>query len=413
MSPLCRSLLLAPLLALVVLPARAVTIENLHTADVEVPDKSAQARSEAFRTGLERVLVKVSGTAAVLDRPGVSKLLEAPDALVQQYRYEPLETDTPDGDEGGGNAAEGDDAGPRFRLVATFAGGRIERRLEALDVVVWGRQRPEVLVWLAVDDAGDRGVLAADARSRAHAALMEAAERRALPVLLPLMDARDRGRIEFVDISGGFYDTVRAASERYRGDILLAGHVRRAGGTWRADWTLLGLGDRRAWTATARAIDAAVASGVDGATERLASTLAGKGGERRQVRARVQGVESLAAYARVSEYFDGLVRVESARLYRAAPGALVFDLAIQGRIDEFERAVALGDTLVRSATADTGRNGEPESAGDGGDASDGAGEAGAATTTGLATAETEAGAADTDGGTGARPVTELVFRLAD
>lgn len=404
MSPLCRSLLLVPLLALVVLPARAVTVDNLHTATVEVADKSAEARREGFRTGLERVLVKVSGTAAVLERAEVSELLESPAALVQQYRYEPIELEAREGE---GDAAEGEDGAaggdaadrPRFRLRATFAAGRIERRLKALDVVVWGPQRPEVLVWLAVEESGDRGILDADAGSPVHRALMEAAERRALPVLLPLMDARDRSRVEFVDISGGFYDTVRAASERYRGDILLAGHVRRAGGRWRADWTLLGLGERRAWSATAGGIDSAVASGIDGVTERLASMLAGKGGERRRVRARVRGVDSLAKYARVSEYFRGLVRVDSARLQRATPGELVFDITIQGRVDEFERAVVLGDILVRGEAPASG--GDPQSSG--GDA----GAQGGDDDRGGTAAASDADSART------APATELVFRLTD
>lgn len=414
MSPPWRSLLFVSLLVLAAPPVEAVTVENLHTATVEVADKSAEARREAFRTGLERVLVKVAGTAAVLDRPGVSELLESPAGLVQQYRYEPLETGTTQAQEAGAEEPTGGDAaaaadeqaaGPRFRLTATFAGGRIEQRLEQLDIVVWGRQRPQVLVWLAVDDPTARRILAADGDSTAHRALRAQAQRRALPVLLPLMDAEDRSRVEFVDISGGFHDTIRQASDRYRGDILLVGHVRRSGTEWRADWTLLGLGERRAWSATTRVIEAAVASGVDGATERLAALLAGKGGEQRSARVRVLGIDSLAAYARVSAYFDGVVRVESARLREASPDALVFDLAIQGRIDEFERAVTLGDLLVPANDAGSVRDGSSAEGAD--EAQPGA----------QATGDDggSAAAADerSDGPASAAQAPELVFRLAD
>ncbi len=401
MSSRVRLLLLVPLLALSALPAKAVTVEDLYTASLAVADKSGEVRREAFRDGLERVLVKVAGTPAVLAREGVDELLESPAPFVQQYRYAPIERETDDRDAAAGAQGDGE-PGPRFRLIATFAGGRIEQRLKALDVVVWGRQRPEILVWLAVDDARARRILAADGASQAHGALRAAAERRALPVLLPVMDASDRSRVEFVDISGGFHDTVGEASQRYRADITLVGHVRRSGSGWRADWTLLGLGQRRAWSATEAGIAAAVATGIDGATDRLASVLAGEGGERRSVEARVLGVASLADYARVSEYFRGLVRVEAAHLRRAEADALAFAVTIQGRVEAFERAVALGDTLVRAPNA------VPDA---GADSGEGAAQASAVTGSEASAAAT--GEPGDAGDTAARRVPELVFRLAD
>jgi hypothetical protein len=331
--------------------AQAVTVNDLHTATVEVIDKSEKARTAAFRKGLEQVLVKMAGSAAVLDRGGVDALLERPNGFVQRYRYEPIDDDEQTGtpsDAGGEDGGAADDADkPRFRLIVTYAGGRIEQRLEESDVVVWGEERPEVLVWLAIDDGRNRRILGTDGDSEAYRALMDAAERRALPILLPLMDMRDRERVEFVDISGGFFDTLGTASERYRGDIMLVGHLRRGGGGWRGDWTLIGAGERRAWGATADAVDTAVATGVDGATERLAAMLAGEGGERTRLSVRIDGVGTLDDYARVKEYIDGLVRIRSSSLRGIQPGELVFDLEVRGDIDEFERAVALGNVLEK------------------------------------------------------------------
>ncbi len=408
-----RPFLPLSLLLIILLPfasAQAVTLDDLHTATVEVTDKSEKERTRAFRTGLERVLVKMAGNAAVLDRDGIDRLLEGADGFVQRYSYAPIEEG--DGKDGSGEAdasGNGEDD-PQFRLVISYTGTRIKQHLEDLEVVVWGEERPEVLVWLALDDGRERRIVGADDDSGAYEALMEAANRRALPVLLPLMDTRDREQVDFVDISGGFFDTLETASERYRGDILLVGHLRRGGGEWRGDWTLIGAGDRRAWGGTGDGVGAAVATGVDGATDRLAAMLAGQGGERTRLSVRIQDVATLDDYARVKEYIEGLVRIRSFALREILPEELVFDLEVRGDVGEFERAVALGNVLEKLERR------EPEdrdngAEGDGSDSwatdvDDGDGRGDADTASGEGTAAGDDGEDDT-------PRTQVVFRLTD
>lgn len=334
------------------MPAGAVTVEDLHSARVEVAGKGEEARRAGFREALERVLIRVSGTAAVADNPDVEPLLESPSGFVQQFRYEALESaEDPDGR---APEAEGDEEQPTHRLIVTFTGSRINRALRELGVPVWGAQRPEVLVWLAVDDGDRRYLVSADGDSAAHLALMEKGRERGLPLLLPLMDTQDRGRVEFVDIRGGFFDAVRAASERYRAETLLVGHVERRGSRWVGDWTLLGLGDRRSWRATGGALAEAIGTGVGGATERVAATLAGRTGERTTVDLRVLDVDDLSAYARLAEYLQSLVRVRAAEVVAVRSREAIFRLAVQGSVADLERALQLGNRLrkVESASAD-------------------------------------------------------------
>lgn len=322
-------------------PAGAVTLDNLYDASVEVVGKGADTRTEGFRRALEQTIIRVSGSSAVLSSPDIAELLEAPERFVQQYRYEALDT----GD-GGDSGAAGEEPAPTHRLDVSFAGARLDDALRELGIVAWGRQRPEVLVWLAVDDGGERYIVDADGSSPTHSELMAQADERGLPLLLPLLDVTDRSRLEFVDISAGFLDAVERASDRYRAEAVLVGHLQRLGGGWKADWNLLGVGERRAWSARARALDDAVASGVHGATDRLAAALAGRTGVRTALRLRVQAVDSLADYARVGNYLNSLVRVRSASVARVTPREAVFAVDLQGRPEDLERTIALGNTLV-------------------------------------------------------------------
>lgn len=395
-------------------PAFAVTVDDLYEASVEVAGKGAEARTEGFRRALEDVLIRVSGSSAVLSNPDIEGLLEAPERFVQQYRYEALEPDEDAADDAEAAGPDPGDPEPTHRLEVSFTGARVEDALRERGVIVWGRQRPEVLVWLAVDDGREREIVAADSSSPAHRELMAQARARGLPLLLPLLDVSDRSRLEFVDISGGFLDAVERASDRYRAEAVLVGYLQRGGGGWQADWNLLGVGERHSWSARASALEGAIGSGVHGTTDRLAAALAGRTGERTALRVRVQAVESLDDYARVSNYLQSLVRVHSAHVTRVAPREAVFAVDLQGRAEDLERTIALGDTLIEveqpvaRMPMPGGPDGGPAPADEEGSADDAAD----AAWSGVVETSADAidGGAAADPAAGEAPV-ELVFRL--
>ncbi len=365
-------------------PALAVTVDDLYRAEVKVVDKSGAARNEGFQRALERLLVKVSGSSAVRSNPDVAQLLESPERFVQQFRYErldegdyePVPAFPDDAEDGAGEDGAEPTAAPTLALHVQFAQGRVERALEQRGIVIWGDRRPELLVWLAVDDGDERGIVSADGDSPAREQLMQRAQQRGLPAMLPLMDMADRSRVEFVDIQGGFLDAVRGASERYRPNAMLVGHVRPRGSGWQGDWNLMGVGERKSWQASADAMGAAVAAGVDGATDRVARAFAGRGEQAHDFRLRVTGVDNLDAYARVSEYLASLVRVRNAAVLKLEPSEIVFRVSMNGRIEDLVRAITLGSTLTRvqedgsaggalGELADDSDDDAPESARDG------------------------------------------------
>jgi len=352
-------LLLTIFLLLLPATAGAVRVEDLYRADVKVADKGAEARQAGFREALERVLVKVSGSSAVLENESLQPVFERPSRHVQQYRYEELETEPEAEDRATRSAADGDDANgaasngaeaeplPRFRLRVAFARQRIDALLNERDIPVWDVHRPQVLVWLAFDDGRRRTLVAADDESGIGEALREVAARRGLPLLLPLLDMEDQRRVEYLDIQGGFLDRVRQASARYNAGLVLVGHVRPgSGGEWRGDWTLLEGDQRSGWLSRADRAAGVVAAGIGGLAERLAERFAGREGEQRRVRVRVEEAGGLDEYARLGRYFERLPRVDGQRVVRVRPNELLFELTLRGRLSDLERAIALDDLLL-------------------------------------------------------------------
>jgi hypothetical protein len=357
--------------------AAAVSVEGLYSASIEVADKSDDARGKAFRRALERVVVRAAGRDEVVAEEAVRTLLANAEGYVQQYQYEAIEREPDSAAGGGGSDGAGDDAGaaessvdePLYRLKVKFIGSRIEQALADRGVTVWGRQRPEVLVWLAVDDGERRYIVGAEGDTPVHADLTAAAKQRGLPLLLPLLDTADRNRVDFRDIKGGFLDAIRTASERYRAQTFLVGYIERRGRRWLGDWQLLGLGgERRSWRGRADGLPDAVSAGVGGATERIAATFAGRAGQIERVRLRVRGVGAVDAYARVSTYLEQLARVRTASVAAIRAGEAVFRIQIHGTVAQLQRSIALADTLVpaqRARPSGTAGADAPGQAGDG------------------------------------------------
>lgn len=69
-------LLFAALFCAVVSVSRAAAVGGIHEAAVPVPDQSREAREAAFRTALQEVLVKVTGSRAAPAAPTLAGLLE-------------------------------------------------------------------------------------------------------------------------------------------------------------------------------------------------------------------------------------------------------------------------------------------------------------------------------------------------
>lgn len=332
---LIPALCLAGLLALA-RPVAADPVTDLYAANVAVTDQSAETRRSALQDALAQVLVKVTGSQAVLGTSEAATLLENPSRYLQRYRYETI------------RPVPVDPTAPRLALHAEFDGATLERRLRAAGLPLWGRERPMTLAWVAFNDT-DRQLLAAGAQHAVVDALRRAAMRRGLPLTLPAMDEQDATRLTFMDVWGVFEDPLLAASERYRADAVVAGSVFRAGDDlWAGRWTLLRDGERHRFEVSGPSPEAVATQAIDAIAEHYASEFAvyaPLGGEGRVVM-EIEQVDGLAAYAHVQSYLQGLSLVNAVRLLSVDGEQVRFELDVNGTTRNLEQAIALGRTLA-------------------------------------------------------------------
>lgn len=333
MSP--RFFLVLVLLAAIMPGANADPVRDLYAANVAVHDQSAEVRAAALTDALGQVLVKITGTQAVLETAEAKALLQNPARYLQQYRYEAV------------RPIPLDPAMPRLALHAEFDAAAVERQVRNAGLPLWGRERPLTLVWLAMSDNNERQLLGATSTAPVTAALQRAAVRRGLPLALPAMDKDDATRVSFMDVWGVYEEPLLAAAERYSPDAVLSGSVFSAGNDlWAGRWTLLRDGQRQRWEISGATPEMIATMAMDMLAEHYADEFAvHSGGTRDHVTLEVSEVSALKDYAAVQSYLASLSTVKDVRLVAVDAAGLRFELDLNGTVRGLEQSIALGRVL--------------------------------------------------------------------
>jgi hypothetical protein len=286
-----------------------------------------------MKTALQEVLVRVTGQPEVINRASVRSLLERPERFVQQYRYYVLPESTP----------------PRLMLRVQFDGVAIQQALRQQGVAYWGdTERPEILLWLAVEDHGTRYIVSAQDDTESSRELQQAAKHRGIPLLLPLMDLEDQARVRFTDVWGGFFDGVQAASARYTPGIVLIGRLNRnASGGWVARWDMGNGHNAGSWGSSGDQLGGVLQAGIDTLSQRLAEGLAVTASDvvAGKTSIAVEDVNTLTAFARVDDYLSSLAVIRRLELERVDGSTLRYALQLTGTLDALTHTLAIGTVL--------------------------------------------------------------------
>ena len=332
-TSLCGSIAAVFLTSLV--PA-AAEVAALYTAEVAINRETQAARADAYRQALFVVLRRVAGGELVRDPNRVAALFPDPAAYVLRFR-----------------------PGPDDRLFVSFDGEALEAVLKAAGQTVWGADRPATLVWLAVDwGDGDRGILgaddplpgfedqrAADGYRRLRERVFTLAERRGLPVLLPLLDAQELARVTFADLRGGFDEIVLESSRRYDVSSILIGLIDASGreaGRWRH---YLG-GERTAMLGEPEQIVPQVA-------DRLSRAFAVRGDTPlRALVLTVSGVRTVEAFGELQQQLGGIEVIERFAIEEIVGDTIRYSVELRGGARRLARALRLAGFLESEGVID-------------------------------------------------------------
>jgi hypothetical protein len=311
----------------------AATFPNLYSVIVprnldSAPDTSPRLEEERIRVAMARLLTRITGRRDAAFEPALSSLRDNAGDYVEQIG--PLDRDN---------------------MIVRFNPGNVESALVALDQPIWGPQRPQTLLWIAIDGGfGERAILSAESpllaessefdelQARYREELAAVADERGLLLTLPLLDLEDMNALTFVDVWGGFNDRVRAASERYAADDILVGRVRLTDFGVVTGWTLLK--DDGQITLGGQSLR----DGLDSLADLYAaefSTL----GRASATEVVIVGIATLEDYGRVMGYLESLSVLELVAPVELADEALHLQVAARGGESALQNILGLGNVL--------------------------------------------------------------------
>ncbi len=314
---------------------------NLYTGEAVIG--SGQEDVQALRLeALDEVLTRLTG---VVDR----SLVEALDIGSSELRMLILSEQRirrPRAAPGGEDVVE------QLRLQVDFDPRGVDRLLAVHSLPRLGRERPAVLLWLAVEADGE---VALDGGAGLEDAIAEQARRLGLDVIRPLGDLVDLADIQAFDIRGGFLDSAEPSERRYGAGVIAMLDLRQHGDDWLARWfwRLEGrdAGVRVEVEESSLAIHPGMEQVLGALVERFGlMTTTEPGGRTRVV---VGDILDEVQYAEVLRYLTSLGAVADVQVIAARDREIEFelDLASAG----LEDALAIGGVLaVEGRRADGG-----------------------------------------------------------
>ncbi len=323
------------------LAAPAAEVRGLYETEVVVTSQGRDERHAAIRVALDEVLVRISGDRNTPRLAALQGLYKRSSQLVQQYRYRTLPRV---------EGASGDQAGGLGQVLwVSFDAAAIEQALRRAGVPLWGQVRPATLVWVVVDDGGVRSLMGADTLPQLKKVMQQQAQRRGIPLFVPLWDLEDQMALRFSDVWGNFQDAIMKASARYATEAILVGRLyRQRGGIWKSRWTLYQGDESVHWQASSPRQAEVLSAGVDGVADHLGQRFAKVFDESQSGRVNViiNDVTTLEDYARSAQFLQSLDVVTAMQVVTVAASSVTFELQIRGDSEGLAQIISFGRTLL-------------------------------------------------------------------
>nr|WP_235859727.1 DUF2066 domain-containing protein [Photobacterium aquimaris] len=318
-------------LAVLALPVRAATVNDLYQTQVALIGSDQQADQAAREQGLANVLVKISGNTDILNNPAIKAAITNSGRYISQFGYSQVD-------------------GQRA-LDLSFDKNQIKQLLMQSKASIWKDQRPNILVWMVDSDDQQRNILWDQSTNALVNDTKQAADSRGLPLTFPVGDITDATAVNVSDLWGNFIDPIAAASHRYHANgLLLVKAQQQPDGTVSLNWQFYPQQPSKIATADTQPI-AGTASGtlaqtstqmINKVTDYLANkyavVLGGVAGGK--VNIEVDNIQSTEDFFALEKMLNNLTTVGSANAMRIKGNSVIFQLNLQGSEQAFRQEIS-------------------------------------------------------------------------
>lgn len=192
------------LVLLLSLNVNAIEVNNLYSATVAVDSYALSDRNKGLKNALRVVFIKIGGKK--ITHPLFSQAIKNYNKYVNQYQYVDNKKMLNDDD---------------IYLSVSFNEKKIKQLFKQSDLAIWGRLRPQVMVWVVQENGFKRELVSSTSNSAIPATITKFSQLRGLPLAMPIMDLTDLSALNLTDVWGRFSEPVAQASMRYLAEAVV------------------------------------------------------------------------------------------------------------------------------------------------------------------------------------------------
>jgi hypothetical protein len=334
------------LIALIATNSSATDVADVYQSQMRVSSQAEQEKQLLTPELLRQVILKVVGDRATLDVVDLNPVLSRSADFIDQYHYlkiEPKQKDLTQPDQ--------------LALSLSFNKPALNKALVDLALPIWSESRPDTILWLAIDDSGNKTLLGAESDSVLITDVLDSAQQRGLPALLPVMDLQDQQQVRFADVWAGFSENVELASQRYGAAIAVMAKVSIENGQALIQWQTRLNNRIESWQSRGDT-SAAIKAGIEELTDRISRqyTQVITSNFARNYQLQVAGITSYTDFERVMTYLEKRQYVSGIELTSLAGDTMGLTISLKGDITAFKQALAIDRVLTEDRFEQSGAN---------------------------------------------------------
>lgn len=315
----------------------AVVMENLYTVVIQVTDNTLQARNRELPAAFAQVVQRAASSNDVLKSPQYENAREHLDRFVSNYFY----TDNGDG---------------TYTLTLRFNEQMINNLLSKIGRTALGVQRPQVLLWLVVEQNQQTNFITHGPNTQMASNVEALSAQYGLPVILPLLDLTERVFINENDVMSDNLATLTQAAERYNTKTMLLGKMRHDAGTWYCEWRLVDGQVNIAWSTYGNDVNAELDAMFNKLADQLViakKQLKTPPAMQQGIIVRINGIKSVADYAKILEHLRGLPELRNVEIGSVDGSHATFRIIAEGGIDVVLKALQASNLLMTTTDVRT------------------------------------------------------------
>ena len=217
----------------------ALEVQGLYEVELVVKSESAEDRLLAMKQAFYSVLNRVVVNDNIARLPVVQDMLKNPMPYIRQFQYADL-ADQIDEDRPGVYE-------PR-RLKVEFDEEQILKTLQASQVALWDENRPATLLWIVIQEEGERQFYNPENIPNFESELSLASKVKGLPFVYPLLDLEEQQRVSVTNLNTLDARTLNELSARYEAISTAVVSFTRRENCWQSSWALYFDGRKTEWS---------------------------------------------------------------------------------------------------------------------------------------------------------------------